>query len=233
METHFQKYENLELACEVSPVQLTPSSGDILTCSRACKEHRDCTSFVYTENSSSVPSHVKPGKCTFCPVHNITGLRYPPIASSQTETWLGFLGRMFEPPSHTFLPIKGALSIGKLMVVKGRVPVPAPARFYVDIFQNDQANVVIRIAPRLKFLEHENQLRISSFVVGDKWDVRIIPEFPFAEGKDYEISLLSTKHGLAVYIDKVFMHNVYRTLNMVSDIGYLSFKDTHVNMVFY
>ncbi|GFR93475.1 galectin [Elysia marginata] len=230
----FAKFENIELSCGVSQYPLLPSVGDHLTCSKACKENPDCTSFVFTPFTSSTISNVRLGTCSFCPAYNITGLNYISIIS-QAETWLGFFGRILHPPSITYLPIPGALSMGRLLVIKSRVPIPEPERIIFDIFHSNKKDIVYRVSPRWSYKGVKERLMISSNV-NKTWDVKSLSasKFPFLKGEDFEINILTTQQGFMVYIDGNSMRKLYdKTIHLTKDIGFLRFEYTDVYMISY
>ncbi|KAK3777608.1 hypothetical protein RRG08_021724 [Elysia crispata] len=231
--TNFKKLKDLEFDCDVSPDSLVPGFSDYITCARACKERIDCTFFVFTPNISRAPSGAKVGRCTACPASNITGLNYIPI-NPQAETWLHTLGHVLDPQPYKYISIPGALSIGRLLVVKGRAPKPAPNRMVIDVFHNNKADVTTRITPRFNYHGMVDRMVVSSRVSG-KWAVTVFPEsiFPFAEGKDFEINLLATRQGFMVYVNESFMRTVVKTIYMANDIGYLRFETTDVYMISY
>ncbi|GFR93472.1 hypothetical protein ElyMa_004379300 [Elysia marginata] len=233
MSTNFAKLENIELLCGVNLVPLLPHAGDHLTCSRACKENPDCTSFVFTPFTSSIISNVRLGTCSFCPAYKISGLNYINI-TSQAETWLGFLGRILDPPSDTYLPIPGALSMGKLLVIKSRVPIPEPERIIFDIFHNNKEEVTTRVSPRFNFRNVVKKLMIST-KVNKMWAVTgvSLSNFPFFEGTDFEINILTTHQGFMVYAGGILVRTLYETLYMATDIGYLRFEYSDVHMIIY
>ena len=227
--TKFLRIKNLELKCAVSPEPLILNSGDFLTCARACKQRSNCTCFVFAPYSSLARS----GTCRACLAHSITGVRYS-TTKPQAETWISNIGWKADPESGTYIPIPGALSIGRVLVVKGRVPVPAPAHFVLDIYDNNKKDIVIRFTCRFNFRQTVRRLRVSSNENGT-WDVDQLNKsiFPFSEGKEFEINFLATQQGFMVYVDASYIHIVDKTIHMANDIGYLKFNDFYLHMIYY
>ncbi|GFO32196.1 hypothetical protein PoB_005870100 [Plakobranchus ocellatus] len=130
----FVKQTDHELLCEFDFAPLMPSPGNHLVCAETCWRHSECTAFIFTAYNASFQGTVTGsglGICSWCPPNNIAGIS---LFSSdpQVEIWFNVLGKLKSPPSKKYLPIPGALSIGRYLVVRGRVPKPPPDRVVVD-----------------------------------------------------------------------------------------------------
>ena len=233
LNTKFIKLEHLEFECEVSHDSLIPGLENSLACARACSKREDCTSYVFTPSTSSAATGPRLGTCTMCPAHNITGLNFS-STNSQSETWFNILGRVFEPQPLTYIPISGALSIGRLMIVKGRTPEPEPERSVVDVLDKINGDIAIRISPRFNYRDTVKGLVVSNRLDGN-WSVTILPEskFLFSEGQDFEISYLATRIGFRVYVNEIFMKWVGKSIHLAGDLHYLSFENTDLHMLLY
>ncbi|RUS91355.1 hypothetical protein EGW08_000872 [Elysia chlorotica] len=230
LSTKYVKLKDLEFNCDVSPKE---SLGDYITCARACTERPDCTFFEFTPSISSGDSWPRLGTCTSCPANNITGLTITPN-NTQTETWVHIFGRIVDPQPETYISIPGALSVGRLLVIKGRIPVPAPERVIVDIYHNNKDDIPVRVTPRFNYKDMVKRLIVANRRSGN-WAVTVLPQstFPFYEGKDFEIRLLTTVRGFMVYVNEDFIRTNVKPIYMTNDIGYFRFEDADIHTVSY
>ncbi|GFO44379.1 gypsy retrotransposon integrase-like protein 1 [Plakobranchus ocellatus] len=224
------------VTCESEPLLLKPSPSTYLECARECKRQTGCTAFTFTpDNVSHRGTGLKLGLCSWCPANNIVNVSYT-ATDLHLKTWYNVLGHLVQPPDLTMLEIPGALSVGRYLIVYGRIPDPLPSLSRVTIFPQQGSDIAARVAP------HFNQtldskapvielLKINCKINGTFYMNTFEDIFPFWAGQTFEIGFLATRTGFAVYIDGTYMITITTTSYMVGDIGFISSENVELLMI--
>ncbi|GFN87811.1 galectin-4-like [Plakobranchus ocellatus] len=215
--SHFAKLDDRQFICESDLLPLTSSPSDHKKCATMCQRQSNCTAFMFVPHNSS--SHGDElGTCSWCPPHNITSVSYTPAV----QLWLNLLGYMTTLPFRTFMPMQGALCIGRYVAVRGRIPDPAPDRFGVLIVTEIYVDYPINLVIRFNEGGYTNRLTVHTRVDKD-WDMEVLPEgvFPFVAGQDFEVGVLATKEGFSLFVDGVYLTKATRTKFMLCNINYI------------
>ncbi|GFO22923.1 hypothetical protein PoB_004942800 [Plakobranchus ocellatus] len=238
--SQFVKLETLKFVCAVDllPLTLSPGGSKYLECARECKRQPDCTAFVFTPYDVSLqPAGVKLGTCLWCPANNISDVDHT-VAQLDSEIWQHVLGYVMQPQNRIELEIPGALSIGRYLTVYGRVPDPAPKRFCVTIHPYNRLQKedwAVRISPRFNYLGHKKELFINGRINSEYVDNNTYKgkSFTFYKGENFEIAILATTSGFAVFINGVYIKTVQATGYMAGDIGFIELRYVEVFRVAY
>ncbi|GFO22929.1 hypothetical protein PoB_004943400 [Plakobranchus ocellatus] len=240
--SQFVKLETLKFVCGVDLVPLTSSPGGskCLECARECKRQPDCTAFMFTPYTVSLqPAGVKLGTCLWCPANNIVDVNYT-VAQPDSEIWQHVLGYVMQPQNDIQLEIPGALSIGRYLTVHGRIPDPAPGRFIVTIypyhtFSSDDPNWAVRVSPRFNHAGYKRALvvngKINSTFVDNS--IHYGKYFTFYKAQSFEIAILATTSGFAVFTNGVYIKTIEATRFMAGVIGFIEVTDVEVFWVTY
>ncbi|GFO22920.1 hypothetical protein PoB_004942500 [Plakobranchus ocellatus] len=238
--SQFVKLETLKFVCAVDllPPTSSPGGSKYLECARECKRQPDCTAFMFTPYDVSLQSAgVKLGACLWCPANNIADVDHT-VAQPDSEIWQYVLGYIMQPQNDIQLEIPGALSIGRYLTVHGRVPDPTPERFLVTIqpySRLQKKDWAVRVSPRFNYNGFKGALaangRIDSVLVDNNlhWD----NYFNFYEGQIFEIIILATTSGFAVFTNGLYIKTVQSTAYMAGDIGFIEVREVEVFRVAY
>ncbi|GFS15380.1 galectin [Elysia marginata] len=214
----YESFTDRHFACEV-PLQLVDDTGGggntLVTCARACQDMDLCSSFTFTERSQG-------WSCAFCPAENITALAFTPN-DNRTETWIRRSGRVITPVHGQLADIPGAGEPGRLIVVKGTASTPLHHKRFMDLFNKQRGTIVLR------FVRFASFIRLNSKLSGRSWSSdteRDFPVelFPFAEGEPYEINLLTTSGGFAVYVNGVYIMTYDLSISKAKTIDSMRLK---------
>ncbi|GFO16798.1 hypothetical protein PoB_004330300 [Plakobranchus ocellatus] len=206
------------ILCASDLLPLPPSACNPLKCARACLHQQNCTSFIFTPRTTSSPC-----TCSWCPAYSIRG-KHVTSMDSLMEIWSPSSSRFVPPPAGVNLPIPGALSEGKALIVGGRIPAQPPSHivFGVKYYNGD-----IALQPQVIFNNSGVTETMSyGYRIGAQWHSKWFSDhFPFAADRDFEFFVLATAEGFIFYIDGIFKTTLDSTENMKGEIGYLSFFD--------
>ncbi|GFN77183.1 hypothetical protein PoB_000368900 [Plakobranchus ocellatus] len=221
----FVKLQNLEFICDLDRLPLLPSStNNFLMCAAVCQGQPDCAAFLFTLDHTS--SHGdRLGACLWSPSDSITGVSF----TSAAETWLKVLSHLAPPPALSGFPlIPGALQLGRFLVVRGRVPDPAPEQVSVGFIEWADFHPLHVIGNFDFTAARSYRMSIHTFTREDQnWKVQLFPveSFPLKAGQDFEVCALATREWYRVYIDSVFLANINRSTTMVEDIYMIQLTD--------
>ena len=142
-----------------------------------------------------------------------------------TETWTYRVAHYTDPPIRTVLSTPGAGTIGKLVTVKGTVQVPMASKFVVDFLKKAGMKIILRVA---RHAGTTNFIRVNS-KIDNKWSLETIRDaapgfFPFTEGEDYEIDVLTTRSGFMIYINSLYMMTYNVTISMAESVDSMIYR---------
>ena len=214
----FERLTGTYFQCSAT-LQMLLVSPNLLNCALACLRLEDCTSFTTTAAAAG-----KLDSCAYCPDQSIAGLMVDPF-ENHTETWTYRVAHYTDPPIKTVLSTPGAGTIGRLVTVKGTVPVPMPKKFVVDFLKQAGREVILRFA---RYAETTNYIRLNAKTDG-KWSKQNIRDaapglFPFTEGEDYEIDVLTTRRGFMIYINSIYVMTYNVTISKAELIDAMLYK---------
>ena len=203
MAKQFMILERRHFTCELTeqPPQFTTSKS-LLECAAACncQDIDDCMSFTF-DPSASV-------KCSYCPAQNITGIIFGAPNTRAKTYYVPWTGHLQNPKPKKDISSPGMGKIGRLILIKGKTPVPVPYQMVIDFMDKVDKSVILRFGRYVNNTGHR-YIRLSSRVTSQWPDEnrRYAPLglFPFAEGVDYQIDILTSRHGFAVYVDGVYI----------------------------
>ena len=219
----FERLTGRHFQCSTT-MQVLLVPPNLLNCARACLKLEDCTSFTTTTTTTTAAAARKLDSCAYCPDQNISGLMVDPF-ENHTETWTYRVAHYTDPPTKTVLSTPGAGTIGKLVTVKGTAQVPMPSKFVVDFLKEAGRKVILRVA---RYAETTNFIRVNS-KIDNKWSLETIRDatpgfFPFAEGEDYEIDVLTTRSGFMIYINSLYMMTYNVTISMAESVDSMIYR---------
>ncbi|GFO44367.1 hypothetical protein PoB_007087200 [Plakobranchus ocellatus] len=232
----FINLKDRNFLCESESLLLKSSPNTYLECARKCKRQADCTAFTFTAyNISRHATGLKLGSCSWCPANNIVNVSYT-ANDLHVKTWYNVLGNLVQPPDLTMLEIPGALSVGRYLIVYGRIPNPPPNRSRVTIFPQQGTDYAARVAPHFDHTRPTGKreievLKINYRIKGKYYTYTFRDFFPFSAGQKFDIGFLATRTGFAVYIDGTYMVTVTTTSYMVGDIGFISSQNVELFMI--
>ncbi|GFO44375.1 hypothetical protein PoB_007088000 [Plakobranchus ocellatus] len=215
----FTTLKDRNFICESESLLLKPSPSTYLECARKCKRQADCTGFTFTPDGVSLhATGLKLGLCSWCPASNIVNVSYT-ATDPHLEFWYNVLGNLVQPPDFTVLEIPGALSVGRYLIVYGRIPNPPPSLSRVTIFPQQGSDYAARVAPYFNYTRASGKqeieiLQINYRVSGTYYTDTFGDFFPFAAGQTFEIGFLAKRTGFAVYIDGTYMVTITATSYM-------------------
>ncbi|GFN76567.1 hypothetical protein PoB_000307300 [Plakobranchus ocellatus] len=226
--TDFVKDSDHGLICKSDLIPLMPSPASHLMCARMCKREPDCTAFMFDRQNSSFPgasTSERSGTCLWCPANDILSISFTP-ADPQLETWFNVRGFLVSlPTKDELVPIRDVLAtVGRSVIVQGRVPEPVPRRCRFTLYVNDTESFAVRVSPHFHFHGYINKLFVNS-KIENQWDTHIFPDNPFSAGRNFEIAVLARNNGFDVYIDGVFMKTLTQTAHFIGHIRYTSVLD--------
>ncbi|GFN96622.1 galectin [Plakobranchus ocellatus] len=220
----FMKLENDNVICDSDLLQLIPMSYNNAECALACQLEPNCTSFMFSPCKVCSPG-LDIGTCSQCPSYNFTDVNPHP----DTEVWLHSLGYVASPPNDVFVTIPRALSAGRFMVVRGRVPDPAPSFIIVsclDNTANENYAVYIELCFSCSSASTANRVLLWNRI-DSQWRYETLPEgvFPFAAGQEFQVEILAANDGFRVYVDGAFLGSITRSASLVGAVELLFLRD--------
>ncbi|KAK3772479.1 hypothetical protein RRG08_043694 [Elysia crispata] len=219
----FERLTGTYFQCSAT-LQMFLVSPNLLNCALACLRLEDCTSFTTTTTITTVAAAGKLDSCAYCPDQSIAGLMFDPF-ESHTETWIYRVAHYTDPPFRTVLSTPGAGTIGRLVTVKGTVSVPMPEKFVLDFLKKAGREVILRFT---RYAETTNYIRVNAKTDGE-WSQENIRDaapalFPFTEGEDYEIDVLTTRRGFMIYINSIYVMTYNVTISNAELIDAMHYR---------
>ena len=210
----FSRLKGYMPSCKIDYVALLPSKSDQLRCARASLSHPESSFFGFLTTEGE---NTRIGKCGRCPSQYLQLGKPNPLADS----WFLIQGSLLSPPELVEVP--GILSVGRLLVITGKIPIPKPEKFSIGFYASDKATRVVGMTSFFHSADitMERRVRITSKVNGTL-DKHNGPHdaFPFVEGQSFEISILPTPDGFLFFLDVEYLKPYTKTISMIEDINY-------------
>ncbi|GFN77662.1 hypothetical protein PoB_000416800 [Plakobranchus ocellatus] len=235
--TTFVKYTDRKFICRPDPVplRLSPGWGNNLACARQCQRQLHCIAFMFTPHntiSQNTATGARPGTCLWCPASTIVNISFT-ATDPLLETWINVLGYLVQPKNRELFAIPGALSVGRIVILQGRVPDPVLHSSQFTLYINNSENVAVGISPR--FLSHKNFKRVAILTrINGEWKEEYLwPKgfFPFPPGGKIEFAVLATGEGFRVYINGDFTVTVTSTAHWLDEVGYAAVRNINEALV--
>ena len=217
----FEKLIDRHFTCEIPLQSLAVRPETVLFCASACHELDDCTTFDFIRGDQD--------SCVYCLSQNITALNFV-SAGSQTETWVSRQHRYIDPRKKTLLPAPGDAASGNLIVFKGKASIPLPEDFYIDLWDKERVDRILRIVrfkdPQPNFIRLNSKVHTINICQSGNCIMDAASEFnPYAEGEDYEVDVLTTRHGFVIYVNGQYVLTYNLTICLAGDVAAIRFKE--------
>ena len=114
------------------------------------------------------------------------------------------------------------------MVFKGKTPAPLPYKFVIKFYDDNNQDLILRffrlrdpVPSFIKVNANVPSLPWSS----SEYNMDAALNFnPFVEGEDYEIDVLSTRHGFVFYVNGLYVLTYNITISCAEDIAFVGYR---------